>query len=291
MRRLFFFTLFLFGVLLSACSIRQKGESPSLEEMAGGMIMVGFQGTSAPPSVLEAVAAGRIGGVILFDKGKKAGESYNIESPAQLKALTSSLQNASPRTLLIAVDQEGGDMPEIGRLRRVRPSAHDCDCGEQIIHAARHVPYPVTAHRDAQPVNAPEIRFEFRDLCTHQPHGKGLEQGRNFRHDMRPGIPRDIHPLISLLALRKKQNRFDSAVFTVPDHRSGGDADLKKIIVPDRADAVQKNCKNRFSGAVSAGDPLTIRQGMPVRFKSQLLYLQCADQFRSLRHFGGAVVD
>ena len=190
-----------------------------------------------------------------------------------------------------AVDQEGGDMPEIGRLRRVRPSAHDCDCGEQIIHAARHVPYPVTAHRDAQPVNAPEIRFEFRDLCTHQPHGKGLEQGRNFRHDMRPGIPRDIHPLISLLALRKKQNRFDSAVFTVPDHRSGGDADLKKIIVPDRADAVQKNCKNRFSGAVSAGDPLTIRQGMPVRFKSQLLYLQCADQFRSLRHFGGAVVD
>ena len=127
MRRLFFFTLFLCGVLLSACSIRQKGESPSLEEMAGGMIMVGFQGTSALPSVLEAVAAGRIGGVILFDKGKKAGESYNIESPAQLKSLTSSLQNASPRTLLIAVDQEGG---RVRRLKTERgfgalPSAAD----------------------------------------------------------------------------------------------------------------------------------------------------------------------
>ena len=93
----------------SGCSLtRQESAVPSLEEMAGAMIMVGFQGTSAPPSLLKAVSEGHVGGIILFDKGKNAGERYNIESPAQVKALASSLQDASPRTLLIAVDQEGG---------------------------------------------------------------------------------------------------------------------------------------------------------------------------------------
>lgn len=115
MRKRFVFLFVLCFVLCCSCSFaRQKKDAPSLEEMAGAMIMTGFQGTSAPPSVLEAVARGRIGGIILFDKGKKAGESYNIESPAQLRALVSSLQHAAPRTLLVAVDQEGG------RVRRLK---------------------------------------------------------------------------------------------------------------------------------------------------------------------------
>lgn len=115
MRKRFVFLFVLCFVLCCSCSFaRQKKEAPSLEEMAGAMIMTGFQGTSAPPSVLGAVARGRIGGIILFDKGKKAGESYNIESPAQLRALVSSLQHAAPRTLLVAVDQEGG------RVRRLK---------------------------------------------------------------------------------------------------------------------------------------------------------------------------
>ena len=32
------------------------------------MIMVGFRGLEAPQSVIDAVAAGRLGGVILFDR-------------------------------------------------------------------------------------------------------------------------------------------------------------------------------------------------------------------------------
>ncbi len=105
--------LILTVVLALACLFPGPGfaassRGPSVEEMAGAMIMVGFHGTRAPESVLKAVSEGRLGGVILFDKGRKKGDFYNVESPAQLRRLIVSLQSASPRTLLVAVDQEGG---------------------------------------------------------------------------------------------------------------------------------------------------------------------------------------
>lgn len=92
------------------------GNEPSVEEMAGAMIMVGFHGTEAPQSVMSAVAAGRLGGVILFDRspGRK-GELYNIQSPEQVRNMVASLQKAAPRMLLVAVDQEGG------KVRRLKP--------------------------------------------------------------------------------------------------------------------------------------------------------------------------
>ena len=75
------------------------------EVRAGQRIMAGFEGTEAPPSLIERVRAGRIGGVILFKR--------NIESAGQTAALIASLQVAalaSPleHPLLVGIDQEGG---------------------------------------------------------------------------------------------------------------------------------------------------------------------------------------
>ena len=85
------------------------------------MIMVGFRGLEAPQSVIDAVAAGRLGGVILFDRSPKKSGLYNIESPSQVKKLVSSLQKASPRTLLVAVDQEGGKVRRLKSERGFQP--------------------------------------------------------------------------------------------------------------------------------------------------------------------------
>jgi beta-N-acetylhexosaminidase len=78
-------------------------------KLLGQRIMVGFPGTSAPPSLLSAARRGAIGSVILF--------SGNVGSSAQLKALTSSLQRAARQggnpPLLIAVDQEGGEVKRL----------------------------------------------------------------------------------------------------------------------------------------------------------------------------------
>jgi beta-N-acetylhexosaminidase len=67
------------------------------------MLIAGFPGASlaSDDPIIRAIRDDGLGGVILF--------SRNIESPAQLRDLTATLRAAAgARTLLIAVDQEGG---------------------------------------------------------------------------------------------------------------------------------------------------------------------------------------
>lgn len=106
--------LVLFCMFFSSARVLRAAEV-STEEMAGAMLMVGFRGLQVSPSVLSAVKAGRLGGVILFDRDLKKAGPRNIVSAQQVKSMTAALQAASPRLLLIAVDQEGG------RVRRLKP--------------------------------------------------------------------------------------------------------------------------------------------------------------------------
>lgn len=76
------------------------------EQKIGRMLMVGFDGLTPPDYILEWLAAGRISGVILFAR--------NVESPAQLAALTRACHEAAPRPIFISIDQEGG---LVARLR------------------------------------------------------------------------------------------------------------------------------------------------------------------------------
>ena len=62
-------------------------------------MVAGFNGTTAPRWLTDALRRRHVGGVILF--------GHNVRSPAQVRALTASLRRADPR-VLIAVDQEGG---------------------------------------------------------------------------------------------------------------------------------------------------------------------------------------
>lgn len=92
-------------------SVRDVPEEPTLDGMIGQMIMVGMPGTSTEKNtlLLEALAQGKAGGVILFEK--------NIapeNSAAMLRQLIMELQNASAQPLLIAIDQEGG---KVNRLK------------------------------------------------------------------------------------------------------------------------------------------------------------------------------
>jgi beta-N-acetylhexosaminidase len=78
-------------------------------KLLGQRIMVGLSGTAAPSWLLRAAKAGQVGSVILF--------AANIVSRSQTVALTNALQRAAraggnPK-LLIAVDQEGGQVKRI----------------------------------------------------------------------------------------------------------------------------------------------------------------------------------
>ncbi len=87
------------------------GEDPDLATQVGQMIMVGFRGMDAPPGspVVADLVERRIGGVVLFDYDVPLQSPVrNVESPAQVKALTAALRSAGRIPPFIAIDQEGG---------------------------------------------------------------------------------------------------------------------------------------------------------------------------------------
>ncbi len=86
-------------------------DQPSLEAMAGQMLLVGFRGLTAAEAdpVMQDIAAGRVGGVVLFDRDAALKSPVrNIESPAQVASLIAALKAKAAIPLLVAVDQEGG---------------------------------------------------------------------------------------------------------------------------------------------------------------------------------------
>ncbi|MGH8946416.1 MAG: glycoside hydrolase family 3 protein [Acidimicrobiia bacterium] len=70
---------------------------------AGGIALVAFSGTSVDSQVAEVVSDPRVAGVTLY-------RSLNIVDATQTRRLTTGLAEAAGRPLLVAVDQEGGQL-------------------------------------------------------------------------------------------------------------------------------------------------------------------------------------
>ena len=86
----------------------RHGTLSSARWQPGQALFAGFEGTSCPEPVLELIAGGRLGGVVLFAR--------NVASPRQVRDLVATLRahEPPPAPLVIAIDQEGG------RVQRLR---------------------------------------------------------------------------------------------------------------------------------------------------------------------------
>jgi len=122
----------LISALLIGLGIYTYSES-RLEKMVGQMIMTGFHGDGAGENaenfnaITRQIKRGQIGGIILFDvdisglvaqgmtipEAKQHIFSSNIKNMNQVKKLTQQLQSIAPTTLLIAIDQEGGNIQRL----------------------------------------------------------------------------------------------------------------------------------------------------------------------------------
>lgn len=119
--------LLLFLLSGSVLSAFANGKEDMLKEKIGQMLIIGFNGTELKPhdSIVEAILAQEISGVILFDYDM-ATKTYNrnIKNPKQLQHLTNTLQlyaqeaarkkNVPFLPLFISVDYEGG---QVNRLK------------------------------------------------------------------------------------------------------------------------------------------------------------------------------
>jgi beta-N-acetylhexosaminidase len=74
----------------------------------GQLLFAGFEGTQLPRDLADLIAAGRLGGVVLFAR--------NLQGPEQVRELVDALHASAPpdTPLTLAIDQEGG------RVQRLR---------------------------------------------------------------------------------------------------------------------------------------------------------------------------
>jgi beta-N-acetylhexosaminidase len=87
-------------------------DDSEVRRLALSCLLLGFVGPTPPPWLLAALGEG-LGGVVLF--GSNVGEGAR-----QVRALTDRLRAAAGRDILVAIDEEGGD---VTRLDTVRGSA------------------------------------------------------------------------------------------------------------------------------------------------------------------------
>jgi len=108
-----------FVVTTSFESMKKIIEELSLEKKLGQLFIVGFEGKTVTPELENFFKKYKPGGVLLLSK--------NIENKEQLKNLISDLQNLSLKEtglpLIIAVDQEGGEISRIEFLEEKTPQS------------------------------------------------------------------------------------------------------------------------------------------------------------------------
>ena len=134
---------------------------PKLETMVGQMIMTGFHGDGMGENpeefaaIKEQIVRGQIGGVILFDidlsgllaqgmpvaEAKKQIYSSNIKNLDQVKDLNKQLQSIAPKKLLIAIDQEGGNVQRLKPGHGFAPTPSAKDLGRGDAYATYEIAY------------------------------------------------------------------------------------------------------------------------------------------------------
>ncbi len=85
---------------MKSIRVEKMIDEMTLEEKIGQVVICGFHGTIPNDEINTLIKRYHLGNLILFKR--------NVESPKQLKELTSSLQDMAKIPLLIAIDQEGG---------------------------------------------------------------------------------------------------------------------------------------------------------------------------------------
>lgn len=96
-------------ILLLAIGNARGQVHDSLDIKIGQMILIGFPGTTADEKVIDEIAQGKVGSIIIFEKNIPPKNSF-----VELKKIIWTYQKAATIPLFITIDQEGG---KVNRLK------------------------------------------------------------------------------------------------------------------------------------------------------------------------------
>lgn len=105
----------------------------ALREKIARLLVVGFKGLTVDeaPWIRRAIADDGLGGVILFDRHRNSTKPRNVDSPSQVRRLTTQLRALAPgRTLIVAIDQEGGIVTRLSPTYGFPAVASEATIGE-----------------------------------------------------------------------------------------------------------------------------------------------------------------
>lgn len=105
----------------TGAAVAPAASPDGLEQLVGARLVVGLDGSTASPALLERIRTGRVAGVILM--------GHNVRTAPQVRSLTASLRAAAEaggRRILVFTDQEGG---RVRRFRWAPPAASAAELG------------------------------------------------------------------------------------------------------------------------------------------------------------------
>lgn len=209
-------------------------ERLSLRQRVGQLVVLSFAGSRLPRYVRDILREGRAAGVILF--------AHNIDSPAQLRALTAHVQHAARGGAIVATDQEGGMVRTVpfAAPRDGQPAQTSTALGAEEARAAA-----LDLHRYGVNVNLAPVA----DVAS--------VPGSVMHARAYPGGPRDVASLVAAAVRAYGGEGLGAAVKHFPGLGAAtSNTDDSPVTIAHSAAAIRQGELAPFRAAITAGAPL-----------------------------------
>jgi beta-N-acetylhexosaminidase len=229
-------------VATAGAAASPASRAPTTRELVGQRLVVAIDGVRPSPAILTRIRRGEIGGVILF--------GANVTSPAQVRRLSASLQEAARAAgrppLLIAIDQEGGN---VRRLPWAGPDLAAADLGSLGTGRIRD-----EARRAGQALRAAGIGVDLAPVADVPGPGSFMAAEHRTFGASAPAVGRAVAAFGSGLA--------DADVVATVKHFPGigvatGNTDRSAVVIASPRSALERGW-SPFRAAIAAGVPLVM---------------------------------
>ncbi len=272
--------------------MKNRLKDKGMAQLVGSTLMLGFRGGSLnDPDTREDIAelkAACVRGVILFDHDIAANRQRNIHSPKQLAKLIEELRNELGTDLVIAIDQEGGQVARLDAHNGFLPTISAAEFAQLV--EMDQIQY---ADRQAKQLSTLGIDLNFGpcvDLAIEPSSPIIAEKARSFGESVEQ-VARCAHIVVDA------HHRFGvrCCIKHYPGHGSAlldshlGVCDITKTHTHDETD-IFKRLIDRYENSIAVMSGHLMHTGIDESFPASLSKKHTTDQLRDGLGFAGVII-